>query len=103
MSFTTKILLIILCILSFASCSDKELTPQMKTDAEMSIYSYLQSNGLPKEGLRSFNLGTDSDFSYLYTGGGRCIGFVITCYGNQCNTLEKYPYDRHREICPIER
>jgi len=91
-------------ILFVLGCTDapRELTPQMKEMATKTVVDYLKRNNLPNENLvasvsQNRNI---ADFSFLYTGAGRCINFIVKCYGNSCNDLQKYPYDEHGEKCP---
>ncbi|WP_226645353.1 hypothetical protein [Microbulbifer variabilis] len=92
------------CILLLVGCGKqaKELTPEMESQAREAIEIYLKKNQLPLEGLKPFNSSASSkpDFGFLYTGGGRCIEFVVTCHGSSCTDWAKYPYDEHGEKCP---
>ena len=82
--------------------NSKALTPEMEAEAKNTILQYLVKNKLPVEGLEPFNskVSNKPDFSYLYTGGGRCIEFIVYCNNQSCNDLHKYPYDEHNEKCP---
>jgi hypothetical protein len=66
------------------------------------IIEYLERNNLPNENLvvSVSNNRAIADFSFMYKGGGRCINFIVKCYGNDCSSLQKYPYDEHGEKCP---
>ncbi len=85
-------------------CSDhqKVLTPEMERDAKAAVVKYLKNNNLPVENIVAVEsmAQTKPDFGYLYTGGGRCIEFIVTCYGHDCTELQKYPYDEHGDECP---
>ena len=92
------------CIVFIVSCSEqqKTLTPAMELQAKQTIEAYLQKNQLPLEGLKPYNSSASPkpDFGFLYTGGDRCIEFVVTCHGGNCTDWAKYPYDEHGEKCP---
>ncbi|PKF58049.1 hypothetical protein CW748_04410 [Alteromonadales bacterium alter-6D02] len=93
----------VIIILIFG-CSDstQQLTPKMEKMATQTVIKYLERNDLPNENLVvsiSKNRAI-ADFSFMYTGSGRCINFIVKCYGNDCTSLQKYPYDEHGEKCP---
>ena len=77
-------------------------TPEMEVDARNTVLEYLAKNNLPSENLVyiSSAVKPGTDFSYLYTGGERCIEFIVLCHGQSCKELRKYPYDVHGEQCP---
>lgn len=85
-------------------CSNEpqELTPEMRDQATATVVKYLNGHNLPNENLEvSISLNRDiADFSFMYKGGGRCINFIVKCYGSTCIELQSYPYDRHGEKCP---
>ena len=99
----SRIILFVMMI-SILGCVDtpQELTPEMKRMATQTVVDYLKRNKLPNENLvASISKNRDvADFSFMYKGGGRCIHFIIKCYSNSCNDLQKYPYDEHGEKCP---
>lgn len=91
-----------------AGCDGGYETPKvraakMAVQAESSVISYLARKDLPPEGLVTFNssMQPEPGFSYLYTGGGRCIEIIVLCYGQNCSEVRSYPYDRHGEQCPL--
>lgn len=99
-----RISLVFLLLVLLSGCEEPHFlkTPEMEVEARNTVLEYLANNKMPSEGL-STNLPEvkpSSDFDYLYTGGGRCIGFKIICYGQSCKELRKYPYDKHGEKCP---
>ncbi|WP_444911668.1 hypothetical protein [Microbulbifer sp. PAAF003] len=83
--------------LALAQSSDIE------DQARKIVEEYLVKNEMPVEQLQSYNSKTSPkpDYTFLYKGGGRCIEFIINCWGNRCGQLGKYPYDEHGEKCPI--
>ncbi|MFL0801870.1 MAG: hypothetical protein K6L80_15565 [Agarilytica sp.] len=91
-------------VIFVASCSEKQntLTPEMESQARKTIEAYLEKNQLPLEGLERFSSSAspNPDFGFLYTGGGRCIEFAVTCHSGNCTDWAKYPYDDHGEKCP---
>ena len=99
-----KIIYIIVFLALLSGCEKQEIekTPEMEQEAKNTVLAYLAKNQLPLEGLKPFNSSVQPspDFSYLYTGGGRCIEFIINCHGQSCTELRKYPYDEHGEQCP---
>ena len=97
-----RILLLLLFLISGCSDEPQELTPEMQKQATETVLEYLKRNNLPNENLEfSISKNRDiADFSYMYRGGGRCINFIVKCYGSNCKELQKYPYDRHGEKCP---
>ena len=101
-----KTLSIIIFLVFLYGCEKQAIpkTPEMELEAKNKILTYLTKNELPHEGLNPFHSSVEPtpDFSYLYTGGGRCIHFIIYCHGHSCNDMSKYPYDRHGEQCPNE-
>ena len=94
--------LIFLVLLSGCKESSQPKTPEMEAEARSVIVEYLAKNNLPNEPLVLFKSSAKPmpDFSYLYTGGGRCIEFIVLCNGQSCKELRKYPYDEHGEQCP---
>jgi hypothetical protein len=94
--------LFFISILSSCDESANSKTPEMERDAKNTVLEYLAKNQLPVEKLRAHKslAKPTPDFSFLYTGGGRCIEFIINCNGKSCKKLEKYPYDEHGEQCP---
>lgn len=99
-----KIISIIICLTLVSGCENKTSpkTPEMVLEAKNTVLAYLTKNQLPAEELKPFasSAQPSPDFSYLYTGGGRCIEFIINCHGQSCSDLRKYPYDEHGEQCP---
>ena len=96
------LLLVTSFVLSGCEAGEKNLTPQMKTNARNAVIEYLNKNNLPIENLSDFKADTKpkSDFAFLYTGGGRCIAFAVECYNSLCSKVSKYPYDEHGDDCP---
>ena len=99
-----RVIILAFLLISIIGCSEnkKVLTPEMELMALQRVVSYLEENNLPNENLLVFKskASPKPDFAYLYTGGERCIEFIIYCHGNTCNELNKYPYDKHGEKCP---
>lgn len=99
-----RLILIVSFLVLLAGCeeSSQPKTPEMEIEARNTVLDYLAKNDLPNENLVSFKsaVKTSPDFSYLYTGGGRCIEFIVLCHGQSCKELRKYPYDEHGEQCP---
>jgi hypothetical protein len=101
-----KIIYIIISLAFLSGCENEiEIllkTAEMESEAKNTVLAYLAKNQLPREGLKPFSSSAQPspDFSYLYTGGGRCIEFIINCHGQSCTDLRKYPYDEHGEQCP---
>lgn len=91
-----------LVLLSGCEQSSQPKTPEMEIEARNVVVNYLAKNDLPNENLASFKstVKHSPGFSYLYTGGGRCIEFIVLCHGQSCKELLKYPYDEHGEQCP---
>ena len=81
----------------------KVRTPEMESQAKNSVINYLAKKDLSPEGLVVFKSSVQPEpgFSYLYTGGGRCIEIIVLCYGQNCSEVRSYPYDRHGEKCPL--
>lgn len=96
----------ILCFLLFLNigCSKKPqaLTPDMQRQATETVLTYLERNNLPNENLEvAISDNRDiADFTFIYTGGERCINFIVKCYAHRCTELQSYPFDRHGEACP---
>ena len=97
-----SILLLLLFLFFGCSHESQELTPEMQEQATKTVLAYLERNNLPNENLKiTISENRDiADFSYMYRGGGRCINFIVKCYGFNCKELQLYPYDRHGEKCP---
>lgn len=97
-------IVLLACLMFIASCEKqpKVLTPEMESQARDTIESYLKKYKLPLEGLNTFSSSASPkpDFGFLYTGGGRCIEFIVTCYGSNCTDWASYPYDEKGEKCP---
>lgn len=74
----------------------------MEVQARETAINYLLKQNLSQEGLRAFEskVHPKPDFSYLYTGSGRCIEIIVICDGTQCTDWAAYPYDEHNETCP---
>jgi hypothetical protein len=97
--------LICLLLLSLLGCDgERLLAPQMEKKAIKTVEAYLNKYNLPLEELKPFQSSASSkpDFSFLYTGGGRCIEFIVYCYGNECTELKSYPYYEHGDKCPVD-
>ena len=98
------VILIVVSFFMFSGCENKTTAENqnMEPIARKAIQAYLAKNGLPMEGLNSFNSSAQPkpDFAFLYTGENRCIEFVVYCGENDCTEWHKYPYDDHGEICP---
>lgn len=95
--------LVFLASLFFGCSEDKKvLTPEMELMAQQKVINYLERNDLPIENLITFKskASPKPDFAFLYTGGDRCIEFIVYCNGHSCNELNKYPFDKHGEKCP---
>jgi hypothetical protein len=94
----------LICIVLLVSCDkrSKELTTELEIQTRKTIEAYLKKNQLPIEGLNPYisSASPKPDFGFLYTGGGRCIEFVVTCHGDNCTDWAKYQYDEHGEKCP---
>ena len=92
------------CLALLSGCEQEVTikTPEMEQDAKSTVLAYLAKNQLPPEGLKPFEspVQPPPDFSYLYTGGGRCINFIVLCHGQSCQELRLYPYDEHGDQCP---
>jgi len=75
----------------------------MKEMATNTVIDHLKVNDLPYDNLTlSESKNRDiADYAVIYTGGGRCIEFIVKCYGRSCKELKWYPYDKHGEKCPI--
>ena len=90
-----------MCVLC---CSKTEITktPEMDKQALATVQSYLEKNGMPIEKITAFDSSVKPkpDYSFLYTGGNRCIEFIVICYGEICKELRKYPDDEHSQECP---
>jgi hypothetical protein len=99
-----RIILVFLFPVLLSGCEESHFlkTPEMEAEARNTVLKYLANNQMPSEGLSPniLEVKPSSEFDYLYTGGGRCIGFKIICYGQSCKELLKYPYDIHGEKCP---
>jgi hypothetical protein len=99
-----KIIYIVMIFAFLSGCENETLPkpPEMELEAKNTVLAYLAKNKLPVEYLKPFvsSAQPSPDFSYLYTGGGRCIEFIINCHGKICTELRKYPYDEHGEQCP---
>lgn len=99
-----KLFIACICLALLVACQEepKVLTPEMEKEAKSIVLTYLEKHQLPKEGLAPFNSKAQPkpDFGYLYTGGGRCIEFIVNCYGQSCKELMNYPYDEHGDECP---
>ena len=99
-----KIISFIILLTFLVGCENEKQpkTPDMELEAKNTVLAYLAKNQLPIEELKPFfsSAQPSPDFSYLYTGGGRCIEFIINCHGQSCTELSKYPYDEHGELCP---
>jgi hypothetical protein len=93
---------ILLVWVSGCSESTQPKTQEMEIEARNTVLDYLAKNDLPNENLASFKSAVkpSPDFSYLYTGGGRCIEFIVLCHEQSCKELRNYPYDEHGEQCP---
>ena len=78
-------------------------TAEMEAQARSSVVSYLAKQNLTSDGLSPFKSSVQPEpgFSYLYTGNNRCIEIIVLCYGQNCNEVRSYPYDRHGEKCPL--
>ncbi len=91
-------------MLLLASCDNtpKEISPEMEAEAKGKVLEYLEKHNLSKDGIVKFQSKAQPkpDIAYLYTGSGRCIEFVIYCYGLSCKEMRWYPYDEHGEKCP---
>ncbi len=74
----------------------------MEKNARQTVVNYLEKNKLPNINLVSFKSEASPapDFAFLYTGGGRCIEFIVYCYEKTCTELKKYPHDSHGDECP---
>ncbi len=100
-----KIFVLYLCFFILVSCKEKpkNFTSEMEQEAKNTILKYLKEHKLPEQTLQTFRSTAQPkpDFSYLYTGGGRCIEFIVNCTNQKCTQLEKYPYDKHGEKCPL--
>ena len=100
-----KIILSIICLVFISSCGEEKRstkTPAMEKQARETILAYLAKKQLPADGLNEFisSVKPAPDYSYLYTGAGRCIEFIVYCYGDDCTEWHKYPYDEHGDQCP---
>ena len=99
-----RVVLLLSSIFLIFGCSNEpqELTPEMRELATATVVKYLNGHNLPNENLEvSISQNRDiADFSFMYKGGGRCINFIVKCYGSTCTELQSYPYDRHGEKCP---
>ena len=97
-----SILLLLLFLIFRCSNEPQELTLEMQEQATETVLAYLERNNLPNENLEiTIPKNRDiADYSYIYRGGGRCINFIVKCYGHTCKELQWYPYDRHGEKCP---
>lgn len=99
-----RLILIVIFLVFLSGCEESSQlkTPEMENEARNTVLDYLEKNDLPNENLAFYKSAVkpSPDFSYLYTGGGRCIEFIVLCHGQSCNELRKYPYDEHGEQCP---
>lgn len=98
-----NLIVFIVAFVFITACEKKQkvLTPAMEGQARKTIEVYLQQKQLPIEGLNSLSTTSAKiDFSYLYTGEGRCIKFIVRCHTHHCSDWEKYPYDEHGDECP---
>ncbi len=99
---------IIIILVSIIGCNGgyetpEVRTPEMESQAKNSVIEYLAKESLKPDGLVVFKSSVQPEpgFSYLYTGSGRCIEIIVLCYGQNCNPVRAYPYDRHGEKCPL--
>ena len=99
-----RLILIVILLVFLSGCeeSSRLKTPEMAIEARNTVLDYLAKHDLPNEKLSVYksSVKPSPDFSYLYTGGGKCIEFIVLCHGQSCNELGKYPYDEHQEQCP---
>ena len=102
-----RLFLIYSCFIFLVACQQKPkiLTLKMEQEANSIVLNYLEKHNLPEQTLQSFKSRAlpKPDFSYIYTGGGRCIEFIINCTNGKCSKLESYPYDVHGEKCPLTK
>ena len=99
-----RLIIWVILLVWVSGCDEATLhnTLEMETEARNTVLDYLAKNGLPNENLATFKSAVKPSpgFSYLYTGGGRCIEFIVLCHEQSCKELRKYPYDEHGEKCP---